>query len=164
MKEAVLFTNTESNRWVALVRCDNKTPSRIRALSTNDTIVLDFCRGNELKNLVFGVLNSEKYGGTRTAYFRAGSLSRHEWSMYMGGGTTWWRVRRTDSSEIPGEMALAIPDPHIRYDMSVLGTRLMFYGEQVILLPLAVCADVVTCPFQLVMMHVGNQMKKAMWP
>jgi hypothetical protein len=163
LKEVSLFTDAESNRWVAVVKCDHRTPERIRALATNDGIVLNYHTGTPPEHIVFYIINGQKYDRTPFASCSAGSSPYNEWSMYTGCGST-WRVDGAVTSAIPCERVLVIPDPTIRYDKFVLGTRLVFYGEQTVLLPLAVCADVVTFPFQVVLYMIGGRIQAAMWP
>jgi hypothetical protein len=171
IREIALFTNAASNQWMAIIRCDTSTPDGIQALTTNGCLVLSaYDNGNSaIARRVVEVLR----GQPCTAEISFGACG-DKWLMTVFGKrigpnsdtdseSISWRSVGTDSDVIGGNIVCNIPKAAIAYSYRALASRPVFYAEQVVLFPLALCADIVTSPFQIAIKVVEGQMKK-MWP
>jgi len=171
VKEIALHANAGSNQWMALVTCDKRTPVGIQAMTTNGCLVLAADKGNSI--IVRRVVEAMR--GQPLAAGISFITSRPDLcSMTVGGHMTgWdslhyehinWALVGTDPSTIGGEIVCTIPDANITYTYKPPSSRPIFYAEQVVLFPLALCADVVTFPFQVVLIAIGGSIHAAMWP
>ncbi len=171
VREIALFTDAGSNQWTALIRSDTSTPDGIQSMTTNGCIVLS-AYGNRSPvstRRVVEVLHGQRC----TAEISFGACG-DEWLMTVYGKRIGpfsdtdsvyipWRFVGTDSAATGSKTVCRIANAAITYSYRPPASRLAFYAGQVVLLPLALCADIVTSPFQIAMKVVECQMKK-MWP
>lgn len=157
MKQVGLYPSARSNLWIAVVVCDDRTPQVVRQLTTDNTIRLE-CEGN-MDSVIEHDAMAAKEGYPRGAVLRLSSSRPTKWHMYAYSASSEWHlVSSVPAQSIAREVCL-IPNPSVTYVIDPMGTRLVFWTEQTVLLPLAVCWDVVTSPVQLILFSIARNIR-----